>query len=122
MAQLPSDAVALLDANTIASAHVIGYSTGGMIAQEFRNLEGMRGQAAAIRGTIPSRLPTIVATLIVVGDADAIIDWRNSPLMAVHIEGAQLHVLSGLRHGPAMERPDLVNSLLLDFLAHRRAS
>ena len=69
-----------------------------------------------------ARLPTIVATLIVVGDADAIIDWRNSPLMAVHIEGAQLHVLSGLRHGPAMERPDLVNSLLLDFLAHRRAS
>ena len=44
------------------------------------------------------------------------------PLMAPHIEGAQLHVLSGLRHGPAMERPDLVNSLLLAFLAHRRAS
>jgi 3-oxoadipate enol-lactonase len=56
-------------------------------------------------------------TLVVVGDQD-IADMRAiAGRVADSIEGARLVTVSGAAHLPNLERPDVVNELLLTFLA-----
>lgn len=55
-------------------------------------------------------------TLVVAGDEDNVVDWRNSELLAERIPNARLHVLHGVGHLFFWERPDEVVNLLHDFL------
>ena len=56
------------------------------------------------------------ATLVITGEDDTLIDPRNSAILAERIPGAELHVFAGLRHAFHLERPDLVNSVIIDFI------
>jgi pimeloyl-ACP methyl ester carboxylesterase len=51
------------------------------------------------------------------GDADTLVDARNSPLLASRIAGAKLIMLPGQKHGFTAEKPDETNRAILDFLA-----
>jgi pimeloyl-ACP methyl ester carboxylesterase len=55
-------------------------------------------------------------TLVLAGDEDNVIDWRNSELLAEQIPGARLHVLPGTGHLFFWERPAETSSLIKEFL------
>jgi pimeloyl-ACP methyl ester carboxylesterase len=201
--QMADDAVGLLDALQVPSAHVFGISMGGMIAQELAlaypervgalvlgctssggsraagsarlkdeiadfqqlsetglpdlqwfseflkrlftdealarsesNLQdfvlslirfpptphGMRNQSLAIAAhDAYDRLPQIRhPTLVITGDEDSLIHPENSALLADRIPNAELRVFHGLKHAFHLERPDLVNSLIIDFIESAR--
>jgi len=79
---------------------------------------GMRRQAEAIaRHDTYDRLHRIaVPTLITSGAEDTLIDPENSELLAQLIPGAELHIFEGLRHAFHLERPDLVNAVIIEFI------
>jgi pimeloyl-ACP methyl ester carboxylesterase len=57
------------------------------------------------------------ATLVLTGDEDNVIDWRNSELLAERIPNARLQVFPGTGHLFFWERPDEVAAALTEFLA-----
>jgi len=79
---------------------------------------GIRRQADAIaRHDTFERLHRIaVPTLITTGAEDTLIDPENSELLAQLIPNAELHIFEGLLHAFHLERPDLVNSIIIEFL------
>ncbi|MFC8304618.1 alpha/beta fold hydrolase [Specibacter sp. NPDC057265] len=65
----------------------------------------------------PARLASITApTLIMSGDRDSI-PPAHSLLMAASIPGAQLAIVPGTGHGLIAQRPELIHTLIRDFLA-----
>ena len=62
-----------------------------------QTLAGMKGQLAAVRAhDTYDRLSKISApTLVIAGDADMLVDARNSPILASRIRGAKLDHASG---------------------------
>jgi pimeloyl-ACP methyl ester carboxylesterase len=56
-------------------------------------------------------------TLISVADADILVPSRFSHELAARIPAADLHIIPGAGHGYFWERPDLFNTMCLDFLA-----
>lgn len=78
---------------------------------------GFLGQAiAALRHDTSRALDRIrVATLIVTGDADRLIDAENSRYLARRIPGARLETLGGAGHDFPTERPRELARLLRDF-------
>jgi pimeloyl-ACP methyl ester carboxylesterase len=81
------------------------------------------GVAATLRGLAarPDRtadLPGIrVPTLVLAGARDQIVPLDESRSMAAAMSGARLVVVEGAGHLAPVERPDEVNSAILDFLA-----
>jgi len=64
------------------------------------------------------RLATIrCATLISVADQDILVPPRFSRALAERIRGAELRLIEGAGHGYFWERPDLFNTMCLDFLS-----
>ena len=55
-------------------------------------------------------------TLVMTGDADALIDPRNSEILAERIPNAELLIFEGLRHAFHLERPDLSNKAIIEFI------
>ena len=55
--------------------------------------------------------------LVLQGTDDHTMDLRLAPDLVAALPAAQLVLLEGLGHRPDVRRPDLVNPLLLDFLA-----
>jgi pimeloyl-ACP methyl ester carboxylesterase len=55
-------------------------------------------------------------TLVLTGDEDNVIDWRNSQLLAERIPGARLRVFAGAGHLFFWERPAEVAAALTEFL------
>lgn len=77
-------------------------------------------QAQAHAGTTydgAARLGEIVQeTLVLVGDEDNVIDWRNSQVLAERLPNARLQVFPGTGHLFFWERPDEVAAALTEFL------
>jgi len=82
---------------------------------------GLRRQAEAVNAHDAfARLAGIEApTLVITGDEDGLIDPENSAILAEAIPEAELCVFPRLRHAFHLERPDLVNPVVIDFI--RRA-
>jgi pimeloyl-ACP methyl ester carboxylesterase len=81
-------------------------------------LDGLKGQFHAIAGHDTwDRLPSITApALVMTGDADPLVDPRNSHILAQRIPGAALRIFPRLRHGFHAEAADAVNDALLRFI------
>ena len=79
---------------------------------------GLRNQAGAVREhDALDRLHRIEApTLVITGDEDGLIDPENSAILADLIPQAELCVFPRLRHAFHLERPDLVNPVIIDFI------
>ena len=85
-------------------------------------VHGLRNQAAAIVDhNAHDRLPQIPHhTLVITGAEDGLIDPQNSVILSGRIPNAQLHIFPDLLHAFHLERPDLVNSMILDFVGRAR--
>jgi 3-oxoadipate enol-lactonase len=79
---------------------------------------GWQSQAAAgATHDALDRLEAIKApTLVVHGTEDAVVDPRNSELLADRISGARLELLPGCGHLPFWEEPETFTSLIREFL------
>jgi len=83
---------------------------------------GLRHQADAVLehdtydrlGQIPHR------TLVMTGDEDMLIDPKNSEILAERIPNAKLQIFEELRHAFHLERPDLANEAIIEFILGKR--
>jgi pimeloyl-ACP methyl ester carboxylesterase len=97
---------------------------------------GLRNQSVAIsEHNAIDRLHEVgQPTLVITGSEDPLIDPGNSEILAERIPESELRIFAGLKHAFHLERPDLVNSVIVDFIermereervetlaAHRRA-
>jgi 3-oxoadipate enol-lactonase len=72
---------------------------------------------AIMRSDRYPRLDEIDApTLVVHGDADALVPYANGELLARRIPDAKLHTLRGVGHLPMWEAPDETARVIVDFL------
>src|SRR6266511_2718239 len=137
-AQLAEDALAVLDAVEIETAHVVGISLGGMVAQELvlarpervRRLVlcsttpggaesfPMPEQTVALMGRQPHLEPEEAMRLFVVhGTADNVVDVRNAHLLADAIPESRLVLLEGVGHLLPWERPQEFTALVEEFVS-----
>jgi pimeloyl-ACP methyl ester carboxylesterase len=79
---------------------------------------GLRGQADAVAAHDTfERLSEIRhPTLVMTGDEDSLIDPGNSEILAERIPDAGLLVYKGLKHAFHLERPDLINPKVIEFI------
>lgn len=82
------------------------------------NENAYRGQLAAAMGfNAEPRVPAINApTLVISGDADAIVPVENSRNLAAQIPKAQLKIVGGGSHAFFIERPDEFNRIVSEFI------
>jgi 3-oxoadipate enol-lactonase len=71
------------------------------------------GAAFDVWGRVPE---VTVPTLVLTGDEDAVVDPRNSKLLAERIPGARLEVFPGSGHLFFWEQPDRFVQVVTDFL------
>lgn len=60
-------------------------------------------------------------TLIIWGDRDQSYDWSQPEALWRSIENSQLSVLPGCAHNAHLEKPDIFNAVLADFLSAKTA-
>lgn len=149
---LADDLALLFLALHVPSAHVLGVSFGGFVAQEFalkyplmtRKLvlcctsfggpnhvppESQTLDLAATRELNSSQFEAALSfnaesrvggirrpTLIVSGDADAIVPVQNSRNLAAKIPGAELRIIEGGSHTFFVDRADEFNEIVTEFL------
>ncbi len=112
IAELAADAVGVLDALGIESAHVYGLSMGGMIAQE-----------VALR--FPHRVRALVLGGTTAGGLHAVVPWRELAALARQLPGAsggvRARTLAALLFSPEFRaaEPERVTALLRLFARHR---
>jgi len=64
------------------------------------------------------RLASIKArTLVICGDQDRTYSWAQTQQLWTTVEGANLSVLPDCAHAVHLEKPDLFNAVLMDFLS-----
>jgi pimeloyl-ACP methyl ester carboxylesterase len=85
------------------------------------------GLLHAVRGTRGHRVRHLLPrldrpTLLVVGREDRIVDPRQVIEAAALLPRGRLVVLDGCGHAPQIERADVVNQLVIDFLARGEAA
>jgi 3-oxoadipate enol-lactonase len=69
------------------------------------------------------RLPEIkLPTLVIAGDADRLIPYENSRIIASRIPGAELVILKGMGHGFYTEALDETSRVLIDFMRRHSSS
>ena len=86
--------------------------------REPRSRAGVLGQLWAAARHDACELLSAIAhrTLVVTGDADRLIDPKNSAILAARIPDATLRTLRGAGHDFPTERPDETADLVLEFL------
>ncbi len=86
------------------------------------DVQGWAGAWQAIAGldTEPRLAEIGAPTLVITGEADVSTPVSVARRMAGRIPGAVLHVVPGAPHMAPLERPDLFNPPVLDFLRHVR--
>ena len=84
----------------------------------FVSEETYRAQvAAAVNFNVEEKLSAITApTLVLSGDADAVVPAQNSQNLASRISGAQLAIVKGGSHLFFIERPKEFNEIVIEFL------
>ena len=84
---------------------------------------GLRHQAdAVLEHDTYDRLDRIRhRTLVMTGDEDMLIDPKNSEILAERIPNAELQIFKGLRHAFHLERPDLSNKAIIEFILGKRS-
>lgn len=93
--------------------------------QDCANLTSMTGMQAALAGLTAmggwsgvAALSKISSpTLVLWGDSDRAYQWEQPEMLWREIKNAQLAVIPDCSHAVHMEKPDLFNAILLDFLA-----
>ena len=117
--QLADDAIALLDHLGIERAHLVGPSTGGLIAQEMalRHPERVRSLTLASAWAHTGPLGRITQpVLVLAGAEDTLTPPHLSRALAQALPNARFRQLPG---GPGFiaEHSDRFNEALLDFLS-----
>ena len=69
-------------------------------------------------------LPTLSGceVLVAAGDADALIPFRHSEVIAAELSGAPLVRLPGVGHMPMLEQPEVIDAALADLIARCAAN
>lgn len=89
------------------------------------NLKGARSAFVALaRGLIPTdiddiemQIPTIKhKTLIIWGEEDRIVPLSHGRRLHEELSSSALHIIPKCGHAPQEEKPEIVNSLIIDFL------
>ena len=146
---LADDLAHLLQALGVVTAHIVGVSFGGFVAQEFalkypsmtrklvlcctsfggpnhvasgidlaatRELNSSQFDAA-VNFNAEARVERIrAATLVISGDADAIVPVQNSVNLAAKIPAATLRIINGGSHTFFIERAKEFNQVITDFI------
>jgi pimeloyl-ACP methyl ester carboxylesterase len=77
-----------------------------------------QGQEQKTEPPAAARLGEVRApTLVIIGDLDAPISLSSGEALAAGIPGARRVVIEGTAHLPNMEKPELFNQVVLDFLS-----
>jgi pimeloyl-ACP methyl ester carboxylesterase len=61
-------------------------------------------------------------TLVLTGEDDTLINPENSEILFSRIPRAEIAAFAGLKHAFHLERPDLVNPLIIDFIDRARVA
>jgi pimeloyl-ACP methyl ester carboxylesterase len=69
----------------------------------------------------PAQLHSIRARVVIGAGEHDVVRPEHSAALAKAIPGARLWVVPGASHSVMMEKPDLVNRAVLDFILHDRA-
>ena len=146
---LADDLAHLLQTLGVVTAHIVGVSFGGFVAQEFalkypsmtrklvlcctsfggpnhvasgidlaatRELNSSQFDAA-VNFNAEARVERIrAATLVISGDADAIVPVQNSVNLAAKIPAATLRIINGGSHTFFIERAKEFNQVITDFI------
>jgi 3-oxoadipate enol-lactonase len=109
--------------NTLARWFTPGFLTAEVVARCRERLlcDDMQAWAASWRAiseldTEPRLNEVRVPTLVITGEADAAAPVARAQAMAALIPGACLKILPGAPHMAPLERPDLFNAAVLEFL------
>ncbi len=115
-----NDLRALVDSVFLDPRHV-GEGLVHYYERQFANRRWRSGLLRTIQGTKDCRvghlLPRVTQpTLLVVGDADRIVDPRQTAAAAGRLPRGRLCILHRCGHAPQIEQAGVVNRLLVDFL------
>jgi len=96
----------------------------GYYVQKFASRKWRGGLMRTLRGTmehrVADRLPQVPQpTLLVVGRQDRIVNPEEAIAAAVRLPQGRLVVLSECGHAPQIEKADVVNPMVVDFLQGR---
>ncbi len=115
---MAADTFGLMDALGLESAHVVGASMGGFIAQTMAFEHPAVASLAS--GDRTTRLRSITApTLVIHGDADKMCDASGGRASAAAIPGAELVVIEGMGHNLPRGLWGRIAGLIADYV--RRA-
>ena len=63
-----------------------------------------------------------VPVVVVTGDRDRVVPLRQSEILATEIPDAELLVVPGAGHVIILERPDIINEVIIDLVTRATAS
>lgn len=92
----------------------------GYYRRQFQSRRWRTGVLRTVRGTMEHRVRDRLAeiiqpTLVVVGEDDHIVDPQQAIAAAHRLTNGRVQVLSQCGHAPQMEKPEIINQLVVEF-------